>query len=50
MTQIYGTAERKNSAINESPSPSESVHDNDLQWKLNGGEEFYNKISKKAVF
>ena len=35
MTQVYGTAERHASAINKSSSPSDSIHGNDLQRKLN---------------
>ena len=37
MTQIYGTAERHTYARNKYPSPSDSIHGNALQWRLNGG-------------
>ena len=37
MAQISGTMERHTSKRYKSLSQSESLHGNDLQWKLNGG-------------
>ena len=45
-TQIFGTVERHNSIRNKIQSPSESLHGNGLQWKLNDRREFYNTIDK----
>ena len=49
-TQVYGTAERQTSTRNKIPSPSKQLHVNELQWKLNGGKEFYNKIAEEVIF
>ena len=49
-TQIYVTTERQNSVRYKSTSPSEFQHLNDLQWKINCGKEFYNKIAEEVVF
>ena len=49
MNHITVTAERHTSEINKGLSPSESLHGNDLQWKLNGGKAFYNNIAKEVV-
>ena len=37
--QIYGTVERHTPVTNKTLSLSESLHGNDLQWKLNSGKE-----------
>ena len=50
MNQISVTAERHTSAENKSPSPSEVLHGNNLQCKLNGRKEFDNTIAKEVVF
>ena len=49
-TQIYGTVDRHTSARNKILSPLELLHGNDLQWKLNGEDEFYNNIDEGVVF
>ena len=49
MTKCFGAAERRTSARNKSPSPTELLHGYYLQWKLNGGKEFYNKIAEEVV-
>ena len=50
MTQMSGTAESHTSAIYKIPSPAESLHINDLQWKLNSRNKFYNNISEEVLF
>ena len=50
MAQISATVERHTFARNKSRSPLKSLYGNDLQWKLNRGKVFYNKISKEVLF
>ena len=50
MTEIYVTVERHTFARNKIPPPLELLYGKDLQWKLNCGKEFYDKIAKEAVF
>ena len=46
----FGTVDRNTSTRNIIPSPLEPLHGNDLQWKLNSGKWFYNKIAEEVVF
>ena len=50
VAKISGTVERHNSARNKKSSPSDSLYDNELQCKLNGGNEFCNKKDKEVIF
>ena len=47
MTQVSGTKEKSRSAINKSKLAAED--DISIEWKLNGGKNFYNKLSKQVV-
>ena len=44
ITNFSGNEEMQTSARNKSPSQLGLLHCNDLQWKLNGGKGFDNKI------
>ena len=47
MPQVSGTKDKHRSEIHKSQLVSE--YKNSIEWKLNGGKNFYNKLSEEIV-
>ena len=47
MTQVSGTKDKCRSVIHKNQLVAED--DNSIEWKLNGGNDFYNKLDKEVL-